>query len=159
MKIFCYNRIRIVSDDVIWLFNQFPKTKTTHIQCNLILCHYVSLAEEALFHQNHEIVLLVATKTFYFKKCFGTDSVLDNDAVKETHQIIILPGSANLMNERIPFCIYLSLTSVTIKLVTELFIVFLGMIMPAIVTPSPVFQVGFLIHSCFYFCFWVIWSL
>ncbi len=53
------------------------------------------------------------------------------------------------MNKDIPFCIHLCFTSETIKLVTEAFVIFLRMYMPTTIFPSPVLQVGFLVHGCF----------
>lgn len=45
----------------------------------------MSLAEKALFHKNNKIVLLITSKTFYFKKSTRTDGVVNYNAIKETH--------------------------------------------------------------------------
>ena len=119
----------------------------------------MSLTEETLFEKDDKIIQSITAKTFNFKRRLGTKSVLNNYTVKETDKTIILAGSTDFVNVFIFLSIYLSFSAETVKLESELLIVILRMSKPTTINPSPVFQVGFLIHSCFYFCFWVVWSL
>lgn len=151
MQVFGNHRIGIIPDDMIWFLNQHPKAQASHIKADFVLRHQVRQTEESLFHQNYKVVLLVSAETFHFQCSGGAERVLDDNPVEKTDQVVVLPCPANLVDVGVPFGKYLRLPAETVEPVSALLEKILWMRMPTALTPSPVFQVGFLIHCSFYF--------